>query len=42
MQAQAGAFQELFGPPEDLEKWPQFLPPSYCNMQMRYQKQNLI
>jgi hypothetical protein len=26
MQAQAGAFQELFGPPEDLEKWPQFLP----------------
>jgi hypothetical protein len=35
-------FQEISGPLAYLEKWPLFLPFSCYNMQMQYQKQNLI
>jgi hypothetical protein len=35
-------FQELFGPPAYLEKWPLFLPFLCYNIQTQYQKQNLI
>jgi hypothetical protein len=35
-------FQEFFGPPAYLEKWPLFLSFSCYNMQMQYQNKNLI